>query len=272
MVRTYVLRTPWPYAKILFIDFSSAFNTNIPGILTAKLSQLMVPSHTRTVSICIPQRSVIFPLHFSFYTNNCVSSNPLDKLLKYSDDTTVIDLICDGGMPARSWPATVHWCSHNNLELNTLKAFEIIVDFMKHSLLLQSSSRIWSQGIPSSRKDKQMMFFLKKLRKLGRPQEMLRQFYTAAIKSVLCSSITVWYGATTAKHKNRLQQLVKWVEKIIGAFLFSLLNLKLMSNQTAELMSRTKKRAEKMITDFFHPGHNLIQTLPSGRRYRTIKI
>ncbi|XP_061545445.1 uncharacterized protein LOC133409453 [Phycodurus eques] len=37
------------------------------------------------------------------------------------------------------------------------------------------------------------------LRKHGLPQELLRQFYTAVIESVLCSSITVWFGAATKR-------------------------------------------------------------------------
>ena len=34
--------------------------------------------------------------------------------------------------------------------------------------------------------------------------------------------------------------------------------------------SRARKRAGKVIADPSHPGHNLFQLLPSGRRYRTM--
>ncbi|KAK9513240.1 hypothetical protein VZT92_026789 [Zoarces viviparus] len=37
------LDSPGTYARVLFVDFSSAFNTIIPAILQSKLSQLTVP-------------------------------------------------------------------------------------------------------------------------------------------------------------------------------------------------------------------------------------
>ena len=40
------LDSPGTYARILFVDFSSAFNTIIPDILHSKLSQLTVPAST----------------------------------------------------------------------------------------------------------------------------------------------------------------------------------------------------------------------------------
>ncbi|KAL0165807.1 hypothetical protein M9458_037651, partial [Cirrhinus mrigala] len=114
------LDKPGTYARILFVDFSSAFNTIIPDILQNKLSQLSVPtsicqwitsfltyrqqlvklgkltSGTRTISTGAPQGCILSPLLFSLYTNDCTSKDPSIKLLKFADDTTVIGLIRDG--------------------------------------------------------------------------------------------------------------------------------------------------------------------------------
>ncbi|KAK9522982.1 hypothetical protein VZT92_019435 [Zoarces viviparus] len=114
------LDSPGTYARVLFVDFSSAFNTIIPAILQSKLSQLTVPASTcqwitnfltdrtqqvrmgkitssiRTISMGAPQGCVHSPLLFSLYTNDCTTGDPTVKLLKFADDTTVIGLIRDG--------------------------------------------------------------------------------------------------------------------------------------------------------------------------------
>ncbi|KAK3521157.1 hypothetical protein QTP70_000517 [Hemibagrus guttatus] len=41
------------------------------------------------------------------------------------------------------------------------------------------------------------LFFLRQLKKYILPQERLTQFYSAVIESVLCTSITVWFGSAT---------------------------------------------------------------------------
>ena len=42
-------------------------------------------------------------------------------------------------------------------------------------------------------------------KKYSLPQELLRPFYITAINSILCTSITVWFGAATKQDRNRLQ-------------------------------------------------------------------
>ena len=91
--------------------------------------------------------------------------------------------------------------------------------------------------------------------------ELLIQFYTAVIESVLCSSITVWFGSATKLDRNRLQRTVRSAERIIGADLPTIQDL---------YNIRARKRAGKIIADPSHPGHNLFQLLPSGRRYRSL--
>ena len=81
-------------------------------------------------------------------------------------------------------------------------------------------------------------------------------FYTAVIESVLCTSITVWFGSATKLDKNRLQRSVRSAEKIIGANLPTIQDLH---------TSRVRKRAGKITA-----GHNLFKLLPSGRRYKSL--
>ncbi len=120
----------------------------------------------------------------------------------------------------------------------------------------------WDTHIDSIvKKAQQRMYFLRQLKKFNLPQAHMTQFYSAIIESVLCSSITVWFGSASKSDIRRLQWTVRTAERIIGVHLPSLQDL---------YYSRVKKRAGNIITDPSHPGHNLFALLPSGRRYRSL--
>uniref|UniRef100_A0A7N8WMP4 Reverse transcriptase domain-containing protein n=1 Tax=Mastacembelus armatus TaxID=205130 RepID=A0A7N8WMP4_9TELE len=306
------LDKPGTYVRILFVDFSSAFNTIIPSLLQNKLSQLSVPDSTcqwitsfltdrqqlvrmgkftsgsRITSTGAPQGCVLSPLLFSLYTNDCTSCDSSVKLLKFADDTTVIGLIQDGEESAyrQEVEQLARWCSHNNLELNTLKTVEMVVDFrrnapthppltiMNSTVALVESFRFlgttisqdlkWNFHIDSiTKKAQQRLYFLRQLKKFNLPQTRLTQFYSAVIESVLCSSITVWFSSASKSDIRRLQRTVRTAEKIIGVTLPTLQVL---------FTSRVRKRARKITLDATHPSHHLFQLLPSGRRFRAPNI
>ncbi|KAK3551748.1 hypothetical protein QTP70_023712 [Hemibagrus guttatus] len=180
-------------------------------------------------------------LLFSIYTNGCTSGHQSVKLLKFADDTTLIGLISDGDESAYRGEIDrlVSWCSMNNLELNSLKTVEMIVDFRKDPAPLPpvilcdspvtsvESFRFlcttitkelkWEQNISSlTKKAQQRMYFLRELKKFLLPVKMLVNFYTAIIESILTSSITVWFAAATARDKDKLQRVIHSAEKVIG--------------------------------------------------------
>ncbi len=63
-----------------------------------------------------------------------LQKDPSVKILKFMDDTTVIGLIKDGDDSAyrQEVEQLAVWCSLKNMELNTLKTVEMIVDFRKN--------------------------------------------------------------------------------------------------------------------------------------------
>ncbi len=155
------LDRPGTYVRILYVDFSFTFNTIIPSLIQPKLTLLSVPTSVClwitsfltdrqklvrldqhcTISTGAPQGCVFSPLLFSLYTNDCTSKDPSVKLLKFADDTTLIGLIQDGDESAyrQEIKELAVWCSLNNLELNTLKSVEMIVDFRRNPPALPHS-------------------------------------------------------------------------------------------------------------------------------------
>ncbi len=111
------------------------------------------------------------------------------------------------------------------------------------------------------KKAQQRLYFLRQLRKFNLPQELLKQFYSAIIESVLCTSITVWFSSATKSDLRRLRSVVRTAERIIGKTLPSLQEL---------YSSRVSKGADKITLDTSHPAHSLFELLPSGRRYRAL--
>ncbi len=107
------------YVRMLFVDYSSAFNTIVPATLVAKLQALGLnrslcswildfltgrcqvvrrgnnTSSPLTLNTGAPQGCVLSPLLYSLYTHDCTATHSSNVIVKFADDTTVIGLITD---------------------------------------------------------------------------------------------------------------------------------------------------------------------------------
>ncbi len=132
------------FARLLFIDYSSAFNTIVPIKLTSKLTGLglntslcdwiqdfltgrpqvvkvgQFTSNSITLNVGAPQVCVLSPLLYSLYTHDCVSSHRSTSIIKCADDTVVLGLISNNDETAYldEVERLASWCQDNCLSLN----------------------------------------------------------------------------------------------------------------------------------------------------------
>ena len=145
------------YTRLLFVDFSSAFNTMQPHILLKRLYDMNVnskliqwiysyltsrPQYVKLKNVKsdvlvtntgAPQGCVLSPLLFTLYTNNCESLSESCHIIKYADDTVIVGNISNGD--ESKYLDQVHsfvdWCECNYLNLNVKKTKEMFIDFRK---------------------------------------------------------------------------------------------------------------------------------------------
>ena len=252
------LDSPKTYVRMLFIDFSSAFNTVIPSKLISKLSQLGISnslcnwimdfltnrpqavklgslySSTITLNTGVPQGCVLSPLLYSLFTHDCAPVYGSNAIIKLADDTTVVGLIRDEDETAYRDEVQhlTTWCKNNNLELNTKKTKEIIVDFRRtrsraHTPLHISGAEVecvssfkflgvhitenlsWSLNSSSLvKKAHQRLHFLRTLKKAKLCRRILSDFYRCTTESMLTNCLSVWYGNCNAADHKSLKRVV----------------------------------------------------------------
>ena len=129
----------------------------------------------------------------------------------------------DSGLSEKSPPLTIQ-----NDTVSTVDSFRFLGTTISQDLK-------WCPHIYSvQKKAQQRLNFLRQLRKLNLPKELLTTFYSAIIQSVICTSITVWFGSATKRDRARLQRTIRAAEKIIAADLPTIEDL---------YQSRVRKRA-----------------------------
>ncbi|XP_028456306.1 uncharacterized protein LOC114570262 [Perca flavescens] len=137
------LQTSGNFVSVLFIDFSSAFNTIHHHQLIKKLHHLNISSplihwihiflgnRPQTVRIGsttsstiitntgAPQGCVLSPFLYTLYTNDCNSSSTVTTYYKYADDTAIVGLLNNNNSVSAyldSISQFSQWCQDNYLQ------------------------------------------------------------------------------------------------------------------------------------------------------------
>ncbi len=120
-------------------------------------------------------------------------------LTTWSSTRSTVEMIMD----FRRNPPALPPLTIMNSTVTTVESFRFLATTISQDLK-------WDIHIDSIvKKVQQRLYFLRQLRKFNLPQELLKQFYSSIIESVLCMSITVWFSSATKSDLRRLQRVVR---------------------------------------------------------------
>ncbi|CAL9684750.1 unnamed protein product [Knipowitschia caucasica] len=167
------LEKPGTAVRIMFFDFSSAFNTIQPRLLRDKLETAGVDhdlsewildyltdrpqfvrtrdyvSEVLTCSVGAPQGTVLAPFLFTLYTADFRHNTDGCVLQKFSDDSAIIGLSSedDDAEYRGVIQDFVDWCQRNHLLINAGKTKEMVVDFRRRHSAAPAPVYIQGKGI-----------------------------------------------------------------------------------------------------------------------------
>ena len=237
-----------------------------------------------TTSTGAPQGSVLSPLLFTVYTNDCRTHLSNVKLLKFADDSAIQGLLGSDVSHDLAYQESiknfVEWCDNHYLLLNVKKTKELIVDFRKNisppdpiiikneSVEIVSSYKYlgvtvdnklnWNQHVSLLHsKASQRLYFLRKLRSFHIDNTLISLFYKSIIESLLTFCIVCWGGNARDQDIEMLDKVTKKAGKVISN-----------TFETTKTLYYTKcaKKLDAIMRDTSHPFvEQLSFSIRSGR-------
>ncbi|KAI3374832.1 hypothetical protein L3Q82_021368, partial [Scortum barcoo] len=211
-------RDTYAYVRMLFIDYSSAFNTIVPSKLSSPSSET-----SGSTAPCLQHHHQIW-----------LTTTTVIGLITGDDETAYREEV----------RALTSWCQDNNLQLNVSKTKELIVDFRRR----QREEHALPISINGTTVERVNSF-----RFLGVhiSEDLTWTHHTdfitkCTIERILTGCITAWYSScTSALNRKALQRVVKAAQHITRMELPSMEDL---------YTQRCRRKATKIIKDPSHPA------------------
>jgi hypothetical protein len=168
--------SPGNYVRILFLDYSKAFDLINHQLLIEKLIGMHVPvhvvrwmaaflvdrQHRVRIGNClsnlgfpnggVPQGTLSGPKDFLVHINDLVTPCPM---YKYVDDSTIFEVCSVESVSKLQESANIayEWTKRNDMKINTTKTLEMIIDFSRGKVATASLPNIGMDGIDIQRTD-----------------------------------------------------------------------------------------------------------------------
>ena len=252
--------------------------------MSVKSGDHAIQSSTLITNTGAPQGTVLAPILFSIYTNDCTSTYNNIPIIKYADDTSIQALITtndDLYNYKNEVLKFVDWCDSHFLKLNVRKTKEIIFDFRiknnTHDLLTikdESVERVtdfkylgvifdekldWHcQSNKVLKKLNQRLFFLRKLYSFNVDNTLLKLFYKTCVITIMNFCLIAWGGNGRVYDKTKINRALKCAGKIMNSTQHDTIDRTLLQLCDAKL--------KRVIKDTTHPlNAHITRSQRSGR-------
>ncbi|KAK0154710.1 RNA-directed DNA polymerase from mobile element jockey [Merluccius polli] len=273
--------------RVMFFDFSSAFNTIKPSLLKVKMGvedgtwewtdtwlhgqQTISPTdHTQVLS----------PFLFTLYTSDFTHNTTHCHIQKFSDDTAIVGCVSEGNdLEYRTVIRDfVSWSELNQLQLNTSKTKEMIVNFRRKAshftpvniqgldievvesykfLGVHLNNKLnWTDNTHALyKKGQSRLHLLRRLRSFGVCKALLRTFYDSVMASAIFYAVVCWRAGSTDRDRSRLNKLIRRASSVLDGPLDSIEELgeRRMLTKLTSIMDNTS-----------HPLHDTVGSLRSS--------